>query len=84
MSFLSIFSKKRATASVAKDRLHIAISSDRKNTNTYAFLDDMKADIIEVVRKYIKADSVNIVKESDGDIDTLEIEVVIPKKSDKR
>ncbi len=84
MSFFSVFGKKRKTASVARDRLHIAISSDRKNTDTYAFLDDMKAEIIEVVRKYIKADSVNIVKESDGDIDTLEIEVVIPKKADKR
>lgn len=79
-----MFGKKKPTASVAKDRLHIAISSDRKNTNTYSFLDDMKADIIEVVRKYIKADSVNILKESDGDIDTLEIEVVIPKKQNKR
>lgn len=84
MSLFSLFGKKKSSANIAKDRLHIAISSDRKNTQEYAFLDDMKADIIEVVRRYIKAESVNIIKESEGDIDTLEIEVVIPKKSAKR
>ena len=80
MSFFSFFGKKRATATVAKDRLKIAISSDREN-NAYAFMADMKADIIEVVRKYIDAERVSINKESVGDVDTLEIEIVIPKKS---
>lgn len=80
MSFFSLFGKKRATATVAKDRLKIAISSDREN-NAYAFMADMKADIIEVVRKYIDAERVSINKESEGDVDTLEIEIVIPKKS---
>jgi len=84
MSLFSLFGKKKSSANVARDRLHIAISSDRKNTQEYAFLDDMKAEIVEVVRKYIKAESVNIIKESDGDIDTLEIEVIIPKKGANR
>jgi len=80
MSFFSLFGKKKATATVAKDRLKIAISSDREN-NAYAFMADMKADIIEVVRKYIDAERVSVNKESVGDVDTLEIEIVIPKKS---
>lgn len=80
MSLFSFFGKKKPTATVAKDRLKIAISSDREN-NAYAFMADMKADIIEVVRKYIDAERVSINKESVGDVDTLEIEIVIPKKN---
>jgi cell division topological specificity factor len=80
MSFFSFFGKKKPTATVAKDRLKIAISSDREN-NAYAFMAQMKADIIEVVRKYIDPERVSINKESVGDVDTLEIEIVIPKKS---
>lgn len=81
MSLFSFFGKKKATAGVAKDRLKIAISSDREN-NAYTFLANMKADIIEVVRKYIDVEHVSINKESAGDVDTLEIEIVLPKKSD--
>jgi cell division topological specificity factor len=78
MSFFSLFNRKEKSAGVAKDRLRIAISSDRNNT-AYPFMAEMKADIIAVVRKYIQAQSVNITKESDGDVDTLGIEIVIPK-----
>lgn len=78
MSFLSFFNKKEKSAGIAKDRLRIAISSDRNNTS-YPFMAQMKADIIEVVRKYVQAQSVNITKESEGDVDTLGIEIIIPK-----
>jgi len=78
MSFFSLFNKKETSAGVAKDRLRIAISSDRNNTS-YPFMAEMKADIIAVVRKYVQAQSVNITKESDGDVDTLGIEIIIPK-----
>lgn len=78
MSFFSLFSKKEKSAGVAKDRLRITISSDRSNTS-YPFMAEMKADIIEVVRKYIQAQSVHITRESDGDVDTLGIEIIIPK-----
>ncbi|MCX6077117.1 MAG: cell division topological specificity factor MinE [Campylobacterales bacterium] len=78
MSFFSLFNKKETSAGVAKDRLRIAISSDRNNT-LYPFMTEMKADIIAVVRKYVQAQSVNITKESDGDVDTLGIEIIIPK-----
>ncbi len=76
--FSSLFNKKETSAGVAKDRLRIAISSDRNNIS-YPFMEDMKADIIEVVRKYITASSVSITKETDGDVDTLGIEIIIPK-----
>lgn len=78
MSFFSLFNKKEKSAGMAKDRLRIAISSDRNNTS-YPFMAELKADIIEVVRKYIQASSVSITKETDGDVDTLGIEIIIPK-----
>ena len=78
MSFFSLFNTKEKSAGMAKDRLRIAISSDRNNTS-YPFMAEMKADIIAVVRKYIQASSVSITKESDGDVDTLGIEIIIPK-----
>ncbi|OHE04460.1 cell division topological specificity factor MinE [Sulfurimonas sp. RIFOXYB12_FULL_35_9] len=78
MSFFSLFNKKEKSAGVAKDRLRIAISSDRSNTS-YPFMAEMKADIIEVVRKYTQAQSVHITRESDGDVDTLGIEIIIPR-----
>lgn len=78
MSFFSLFNKKETSAGVAKDRLRIAISSDRNNIS-YPFMEDMKADIIAVVQKYIVASSVNITKDTEGDVDTLGIEIIIPK-----
>ena len=78
MSFFSLFNKKEKSAGVAKDRLRIAISSDRSNTS-YPVMAEMKADIIEVVRKYTQAQSVHITRESDGDVDTLGIEIIIPR-----
>ncbi|SFV56316.1 Cell division topological specificity factor MinE [hydrothermal vent metagenome] len=68
------WSKKKKSASIAKDRLTIAIMSDRRN-ETYPFMDDMKAEIIEVVRKYIAVKDIEITKEREGDIEALSIDV---------
>ena len=78
MSFFSLFNKKEKSAGVAKDRLRIAISSDRNNS-AFPFMAEMKADIIAVISKYIQVQSVNITKNSEGEVDTLGIEIVIPK-----
>ena len=68
------WSKKKKSASIAKDRLTIAIMSDRRN-ETYPFMDDMKAEIIEVVRKYIGVKDIEITKEREGDLEALSIDV---------
>jgi len=73
------FFKKKKSASVAKDRLTIAIMSDRDRTNTYPFMDEMKAEIIEVVKKYIGVKGVEIKKEVDGNIEALSIDVELDK-----
>ena len=75
------FFKKRKSASVAKDRLTIAIMSDRDRTNGYPFMDEMKAEIIKVVQKYVGVKGVEIRKEVDGDLEALAIDVELENKS---
>jgi len=75
------FFKKKKSASIAKDRLTIAIMSDRDRTNGYPFMDEMKAEIISVVQKYVGVRGVEIRKEIDGDMEALAIDVELDKKN---
>lgn len=72
--------KKKGSAKTAKDRLTIAIMSDRQNTNSFPFMDEMKAEIIEVVKKYIGVKAIEIKKEVDGEVEALSIDVQLDKK----
>ena len=74
------FFKKKKSASVAKDRLTIAIMSDRVRTNGFEFMDEMKAEIMKVVQKYIGVKDVAIRKEVDGDVEALAIDIELEKK----
>ena len=76
--FLEWFKKKKS-ATVARDRLSIAIMSDRNGKNIYPFMDDMKNDIVEVVKKYIGVRGVEIHKEIDGDFEAISIDVLLDK-----
>jgi len=75
------FLKKKRSASIAKDRLTIAIMSDRDRTNSYPFMDEMKAEIIEVVKKYVGVKNVEIKKEVDGEFEALSIDVELENKA---
>ncbi|MCK4441533.1 MAG: cell division topological specificity factor MinE [Sulfurovaceae bacterium] len=72
------FWKKKKSASVAKDRLSIAIMSDR-GVNIYPFMDELKKEIVEVVKKYIGVKGVDIKKEVDGDVEAISIDVLLDK-----
>jgi len=52
----------------------IAIMSDRNN-ETYPFIDELKAEIIEVVKKYIGVKDIEIKKEMEGDFEALSIDI---------
>lgn len=67
--------KKKKSASQAKDRLTIAIMSDRESNKEFQFMDALKAEILEVVKKYVDVKTVNIKKEVEGDIEALSIDV---------
>lgn len=70
---------KKKSASIAKDRLSIAIMSDRES-NSYPFMEQMKAEIIEVVKKYMGVKTIDIKKEINGDFESLSIDVELDKK----
>jgi len=69
------FFKKKNSAKTAKDRLTIAIVSDRESTDAFPFMDEMKAEIIEVVKKYIGVKAIDIKKEVEGGVEALSIDV---------
>jgi len=70
---------KKKSASVAKDRLTVAIMTDRATTTEYPFMNELKAEIIEVVKKYIGVKEVAIKKEVDGDVEALSIDIQLDK-----
>jgi cell division topological specificity factor len=73
------FWKKKKSASVAKDRLSIAIMSDRGGRDIYPFMDEMKQEIVNVVKRYIGVRGVEIKKEIDGDWEAISIDVFLDK-----
>jgi cell division topological specificity factor len=66
---------KKKSASVAKDRLTIAIMSDRTSNEDFPFMAELKAEIIEVVKKYVGVKTIEIKKEVDDDIEALSIDI---------
>lgn len=73
--FERIFGKKKPdSASVAKDRLKLMLAHERADC-AVPYLDDLKRDLLEVIKKYTKAGDVNIKTEKNQNIDMLEIEI---------
>jgi len=74
--FSSFFGKKESSASVAKDRLKLVLAHDRAS-NALPYMDDMKADILEVIRKYTKVKDVHFTSQNNQNIDVLEMEIIL-------
>ncbi|CAA6801791.1 MAG: Cell division topological specificity factor [uncultured Sulfurovum sp.] len=73
------FLKKKRSATVAKDRLTIAIMSDRDATSEFPFMNELKAEIIEVVKKYVGVRAVEIKKEEVEGVEALSIDVELDR-----
>lgn len=69
------FFKKKSSAKTAKDRLTIAIMSDRENNESFPNMEQMKAEIIEVVKKYMGVKKIDIKKEVEDGVEALSIDV---------
>jgi len=76
------FFKKKSSAKTAKDRLTIAIMSDRDNTDSFPFMEEMKAEIIEVVKKYMGVKAIKIEKEIENGVEALSIDVQLEKNEE--
>lgn len=55
LDFSQLFGRKNQSSSVAKDRLKLVLIHDRMNCST-ELLEMMRADIIEVISKYVEID----------------------------
>ena len=77
MSFFDLFKKKKSK-DVAKDRLMMMLAYERANTKIEN-LDEMKKDLINVVRKYLNVKDINIKSNSNQNIETLEVEILLNK-----
>ena len=79
MSWLNkILNNEKKSANIAKDRLLIAIATDRTN-NITPYMEQMRADIINVLKRYIDISDIKISKKEKSDLELLEIDVVIKK-----
>ncbi|WP_456480412.1 cell division topological specificity factor MinE [Nautilia sp.] len=77
MSFFDMFKKKKSK-DIAKDRLMMMLAYERATTKIEN-LEDMKKDLINVVKKYLNVKDVNIKSNSNQDIETLEVEIILSK-----
>lgn len=79
MSLIDIFfGKKQATANVAKDRLTIMLATER-GSNALPHMDEMKKEILEVIKRYTRVKDVKIKSENNQNIETLELEIVLDR-----
>lgn len=86
MGILSIFRSKASTASLAKERLQLVIAHERTSRTGPAYLQMMKQDIVNVIRKYvpITEEEVNVSMETDGNCDMLELNIALPQISSNK
>jgi len=75
MSFFDFFKKKKSK-DVAKDRLMMMLAYERANTKI-GNLDELKKELIEVVKKYLDVKDIHIKNSSNQEIETLEVEIVL-------
>jgi cell division topological specificity factor len=74
--FSSLFGKKESSASVARDRLKLVLAHERAS-NALPYMDEMKAEILEVIKKYTKVKDIHISSQSNQNIDVLEMEIIL-------
>lgn len=86
MALLDFFlSRKKNTASIAKERLQIIVAERRRGNTEPHYLPQLKRDILEVICKYVKIDPqmVSVQLEQKGDdISVLELNVTLPEQDE--
>jgi len=78
--FERIFGTKRKddSANKAKARLKVMLATERADCNI-PYLEDLKREILDIVKKYTNTGDVNIKTEKQNNIDMLELEISLGK-----
>lgn len=69
-----LFGGKKKSASVAKDRLTLMLAHERAD-NSLPNMDELKRELMEVVKKYVKVKDIKVKTEQNQNIDILEFEI---------
>ena len=71
---------KKNTASLAKERLQIIVSHERRAEHNSDFLPNLQRELIEVIAKYvaIDQDQVKVELERTGNCSILELNITLP------
>ena len=82
MGLLNFFrGNKENTAKLAKERLQIIIAHERaQNRPSHEFLPKLEQELLDVIRRYVDIgeDAVKVKLDRDGDVDVLELNIVLP------
>ncbi|VFP87821.1 cell division topological specificity factor MinE [Candidatus Erwinia haradaeae] len=88
MAFLNYFiSRKKSTASIAKQRLQIIVAERRKGENEPHYLPQLKKDLLKVIDKYfiINPHMLNVkLDQKYEDISILELNITFPETDIKK
>ncbi|WP_394779957.1 cell division topological specificity factor MinE [Undibacterium sp.] len=82
MALLSfLFNTKPKSANTAKERLQIIIARERSGRDGYDFLPALHAELIAVISKYTKvnADDIKVSLDRQGNLEILDVNVVLPE-----
>ncbi len=82
MNFLDYFrSKKKSTASVAKERLQIIVAHERSKKDQPDYLPALQRDILQVISKYVSIndDMVAVTLDQNEDCAILELNITLPE-----
>lgn len=80
MGLFDFLLARKDTAATAKNRLQIIIAQERSNRESPDYIQLMQAELLEVIRKYVKVDTdaVKVAVAKDGEHDILDISVSLP------
>ncbi len=82
MSFFDYFkSKKKNSASIAKERLQIIVAHERNTRDQPDYLPQLQQELLEVIRKYvaIEDDQVQVQLDKNDSCSVLELNVTLPE-----
>lgn len=86
MGLLDIFrASEKKSASVAKERLQLIVAHRRAgNMEAPVYLPKLQQELLAVIRKYVQVsdDAVKIDVERDGDMEVLELNIIVPDNRD--
>ncbi len=85
MNWMSLFKLKqqKSTAATAKERLIVVVANQRSRAGGAEFMPRLRQELLSVIRKYVKVDddAIRMAIERDGDLEVLELNVVLPESA---